>query len=814
MTWINHRKRPLSLKRKLVPAYTLMVAAGLCATASAVDKTYPYFRFTQTQLRGNSSMIQLAEFQLIKSGVPLDLTGVIVTNPGGNFPGGEPPAALIDGNLGSKWLDFNKKAVVFQFPDGPDGDTDPDPVTIDAYNFATANDADERDPVSWIFEGSLDGVNWDLIDLRTNYPTTTDRFTYQTPFLLPSGAVVGTFTAAKKVILNGDPVELAWTTVFADQGANLAPGVGAVAANDATNVTPPSDSDTTYTLTASGSGGDAESSLVVRTVAGGSVTFRYVRFTPTKLRDDNAANSIQLSEFYILDGATALTPVAATNPGGNNPGGGGEGPDKAIDGNFGTKWLDFNKKGLVIDLGAPVEFDHYSFVTANDAPERDPMRWLLEGSNDGSNWTLIENFTGLDFPLPSARNALSQDIPLPGSSLTPAIRSFLSDAPKLVAGEPAVLSWDVAGATTVTIAPGVGTVATSGSVTVNPTVDTTYTITANGPGSNSSTATANIVIVSPSITTINYANFDAAGDELSLLGLASVVNDFANIPLPGDVKRLRLTPDQGSRFGTAWFRKRLDFSTGFQSFFDLQFNSMQIGGDGADGMSFMIQDTPSGTGNLLTVLAEQGLPERSLNIKFDSYDNGDDDPSAAFVQVLAGTTVLATANLLNFPGLQPLPGVDDLSTDGGTAAPYRVRVDYVPGDLDIYFNDVLVVNSVNVDLVAIGAVNASGKGYTGFAARTGGAFEAHDVTRWTLSEGPPPAPLVIKSSSFNFGTDQLTLTWGSTDTRTYKITSSTDLADWSTVLATGIQGATGLEETSTTVPFTQGGRAFFRVEEE
>jgi hypothetical protein len=143
-----------------------------------------------------------------------------------------------------------------------------------------------------------------------------------------------------------------------------------------------------------------------------------------------------------------------------------------------------------------------------------------------------------------------------------------------------------------------------------------------------------------------------------------------------------------------------------------------------------------------------------------------------------------------------------------------VRVDYVPGDLDIYFNDVLVVNSVNVDLVAIGAVNASGKGYTGFAARTGGAYEAHDVTRWTLSEGPPPAPLVIKSSSFNFATDQLTLTWGSTDTRTYKITSSTDLADWSTVLATGIPGATGLEETSTTVPFTQGGRAFFRVEEE
>lgn len=791
----------------------LLVAASLCTAASAVDKTYPYFRFTQTQLRGAANSIQLAEFQFIKSGSPLSLTGVIVTNPGGNSPGGEPPSALIDGSTGTKWLDFNKQAVVFEFPDGPDGDTDPDPVTIDSYNFATANDATERDPVSWTFEGSLDGVNWDLIDLRTNYPTTTARFTYQTPFLLPSGAVVGSFTAAKKVILNGDPVELAWTTFFADQSVSIAPGVGPVAENDATSVTPPSDSDTTYTLTASGSGGDAESSLVVRTVAGGSVNFRYVRFTPTKLRNDGAANSIQLSEFYILDGSTALTPVAATNPGGNNPGGGGEGPDKAIDGNFGTKWLDFNKRSLVVDLGASVSFDGYGFVTGNDAPERDPMRWILEGSDDGSTWTLIENFSDLDFPLPSARNALSQDIPLPGASLTPAIKFFLSDAPNLIAGEPAVLSWDVAGAASVTIDNDVGTVAASGSVVVNPVAGTTYTLTANGAGANSSTATTAIEVVTPAITTINYVNFDNAGDELSLLGEAAVVNDFANIPLPGDVQRLRLTPDEGSKIGTAWFRKRIDFSAGFQTFFDFQFNTMSIGADGADGMSFMIQNSPAGTGNLLTVLAEAGLPEKSLNIQFDSYVNTP-EPSAAFVRVLAGRTELATTDLTQVAALQPLPGGNDLTTDGGTAAPYRVRVDYVPGDLDVYFNDVLIIDSVNVDLAAIGAIDASGKGYTGFAARTGGAFEAHDITRWVLTEGAPPAPLVIKSSSFNFATDQLTLTWGSSAARTYKITSSTDLADWTTVLASGIAGAAGLDETSATVPFTEGTRTFFRVEEE
>jgi hypothetical protein len=807
-------RRPLAVEaRRQGWPFVLLAAASLCSVASAVDKSYPYFRFTQTKLRSAAAnSIQLAEFQFIKSGSPLSLTGVTVTNPGGNSPGGEPPSALVDGTTATKWLDFNKQAVVFQFPDGPDGDSDPDPVTIDSYTFATANDAPERDPLSWTMEGSLDGVSWDLIDVRTDHPTTTARFTYQTAFDFPS-TLITKFTADRFVVLNSEPVNFEWETFFANLGVTLQPGVGAVAAADVLAVNPPDDADTTYTLTAKATGGDVVATQVVRSVAGGTVNFRYVRFTPTKLRNDASSNSIQLSEFYLVDGITVLTPVSATNPGGNNPAGGNEGPDKAIDGNFGTKWLDFNKKALVLDLGAAVNFDSYGFVTGNDAPERDPIRWSIEGSNDGTTWTLIENFTNLDYPMPAGRNAQTRDIPLPGTSLSPAIKLFVSDAPKLIAGEPAVLTWEVAGATSVSIDGGIGTVSSSGSVTVNPAANTTYTLTATGVGVNSSTGSTTIEIVTPTITTINYANFESAGDELSLLGDAAVVNDYPNIQLPGDVKRLRLTPDVGSRIGTAWFRKRIDFSQGFQTQFDFQFNTATIGGEGADGMSFMIQNHPAGTGKLLTVLAETGLPEKSLNIQFDSYLNTP-EPSAAFVRVLAGTTVLATTNLLDVTALQPLPGGNDLTTDGGTAAPYRVRVDYVPGDLDVYFNDVLIIANVNVDLAAIGAIDASGKGYTGFAARTGGAFEAHDVTRWTLTTGSPPAPLAIRASSFDFATDKLSLTWTSSDTKTYRITTSADLVNWSTVLASGIPGAVGQGETSTTVNFTQGARGFFRVEEE
>ncbi len=78
----------------------------------------------------------------------------------------------------------------------------------------------------------------------------------------------------------------------------------------------------------------------------------------------------------------------------------------------------------------------------------------------------------------------------------------------------------------------------------------------------------------------------------------------------------------------------------------------------------------------------------------------------------------------------------------------------------------------------------------------------------------PAVPLVIKSYNFNIVTDELTLTWGSMATKTYRITTSSNLAPPWTNVATGIAGAAMQSETSATVNFLQGTRAFFRVEVE
>ncbi len=74
---------------------------------------------------------------------------------------------------------------------------------------------------------------------------------------------------------------------------------------------------------------------------------------------------------------------------------------------------------------------------------------------------------------------------------------FNANPTTINAGQASTLAWRVTGATTVTIAPGIGNVnPTNGSVTVSPTSTTTYTLTATNP-QGSQTATATVVVNQP-----------------------------------------------------------------------------------------------------------------------------------------------------------------------------------------------------------------------------------------------------------------------------------------------------------------------------
>lgn len=83
---------------------------------------------------------------------------------------------------------------------------------------------------------------------------------------------------------------------------------------------------------------------------------------------------------------------------GNSPT--GEVPDKAFDGAADTKWLTRNDHGWV-QLEFPAEEAYaavqYQMTAGNDAPERDPKSWIVQGSADGESFVELDRQTDQTF---------------------------------------------------------------------------------------------------------------------------------------------------------------------------------------------------------------------------------------------------------------------------------------------------------------------------------------------------------------------------------------------------------------------------------
>lgn len=66
---------------------------------------------------------------------------------------------IIDNDINTKYLTFNGVGWV-QFQGNQSW-------VVTSYSISSANDADERDPVTWTFEASNDGENWDVLDTKS-----------------------------------------------------------------------------------------------------------------------------------------------------------------------------------------------------------------------------------------------------------------------------------------------------------------------------------------------------------------------------------------------------------------------------------------------------------------------------------------------------------------------------------------------------------------------------------------------------------------------------------------------------------------------
>ena len=232
--------------------------------------------------------------------------------------------------------------------------------------------------------------------------------------------------------------------------------------------------------------------------------------------------------------------------------------------------------------------------------------------------------------------------------------------------------------------------------------------------------------VNPSSFAFENGFADAAAD-FNLVSAAQFTTD-ANIAEPADISRLRLTDNTTSKMGSAWYRKKMLAGDGFVTEFDVQFTHSLH--SGADGMCFSLHNHASGP--YLNV-GERGPDSNSFSLLLDSYQNGGAwaDPSAACLHLKVNNDFVKTISLPDFPAITAIQN-NDLSNPGD-APPYRIRMEYVPGDLDLFFNDVHVLKDYDLRLSTDNALDANGYTWLGFGARTGGHAENHDVTRWSFT---------------------------------------------------------------------------------
>jgi hypothetical protein len=137
------------------------------------------------------------------------------------------------------------------------------------------------------------------------------------------------------------------------------------------------------------------------------------------LRNVNTANSMQVADVQFFTGAAGggsavLSATDMPSVIGIADGSGsqsrypapGEAPARAFDGDNGTKYLNFGEEnsGVILSRadGQQTIVQSLQLVTGGDAPERDPLTWILQGTNDPllsadnslgnlENWVLVDS---------------------------------------------------------------------------------------------------------------------------------------------------------------------------------------------------------------------------------------------------------------------------------------------------------------------------------------------------------------------------------------------------------------------------------------
>ncbi len=434
-----------------------------------------YVRLAVTLTRTANQPPAISEFQLLRDGVyvpcPADTVATVSSS---NGPTGGADR-LIDNNTVSKWLANASSGQALRIDLRR-------PMAINGYRWYTANDAPERDPVSWTIEISADAATWYTADTRVSQPITSVRSVmafsgnFTTPFtggcaLAPGSAVTvnsnalanvfsmnesatsfagsgrlflatdlmlsvgnlsgfsGRLTGDGRLFVGGSGGETVFSHLSCSPGQTIVNNGSATLAVRVGGTTNASFSASvrdglgvagivkrgsqTVLLHGASSSYTGETRVEEGTLAvlPGTLSYRYLRFTPTEKRGADTQYPISMAEFQLLrNGAVAAYPSGstATTTGSNHS---SYPPSKAIDGDISNadtnRWITTSfPTSLIIDMKQVVTFDGYQWYTSSGGadPARDPLSWKFEASQDGATWTLLD--VRISEPVANIRNLL------------------------------------------------------------------------------------------------------------------------------------------------------------------------------------------------------------------------------------------------------------------------------------------------------------------------------------------------------------------------------------------------------------------------
>ncbi|WP_082422570.1 basic secretory protein-like protein [Aquimarina longa] len=332
-----------------------------------------------------------------------------ITNDGGTIssqyndsPSNEGISNIVDNNLNSKYLTFNASAWV-QYKATKS-------YVLSSYTITSGNDAPERDPKSWTLQGSTNGNSWQNINQRSNQDfsgrnqkrtftvTTTSSYQY---YRLSMKNNSGNILQVSEIELFGKEKNAKQLPVanFRVTKTSIKEGESVSFINSSTDAT-------SYSWTFSG-GTPFNSTQKNPTV-------RYNRagtYSVTLKATNRDGSDTQTKSSYITvtrdSGGGSGDIKDITDLGGEassqyNDSPANEGILKLFDNNANSKFLTFNASSWVqFKADKSYILSSYTLTSGNDAPERDPKSWTLQGSTNGTSWTNIDQRSNQDF---SSRN--------------------------------------------------------------------------------------------------------------------------------------------------------------------------------------------------------------------------------------------------------------------------------------------------------------------------------------------------------------------------------------------------------------------------